>query len=219
MKKMAIILVLALVLAFAGCNEPEPKGDGNGKEGDFTSETIQEVLAKAENIDNIYYDSVMTVNGIPMMTVKYWIKGKKVKTELIAFGQTTTAIYDSQYMYTYDPQTDMYLKIEQEYAGEGDIKSLSNQALQETSLKEIKKEKVDGKNARVVEFTVIDDITGEEQEIKAWFWEKHGILLKMEVETSQGKMGMEIKDIEIGSVQDSVFEVPEDKIQSRDGFI
>jgi len=214
MKKILIlIIVVVLIVSFTGCTEtPEPKTneDGNGKAS--SEETIQDILAKAEKNTNFEYELYTESNlSTNIEGTKIFVKGGKWRFEDdISNG---TIIFDGENTYLYYYNDDVYI---QSGSMEGvffDLTDLSNQALNDSSLKEIGKEKIDGINTRKIEFNY-KAFSGKEK-VKAWVSESKGIIIKIEEET--GTI-IEMKNIVFNSVSDSLFEVPEDKIQSIEEY-
>ncbi|MBU2476629.1 DUF4412 domain-containing protein [Candidatus Micrarchaeota archaeon] len=206
-KKILIpVILLLLTVGFAGCPQ-QPNGDKGNPEM-----TLQEILAKGKNIDNIEYDLVV-IKPFPV-TAKFYQKGIKVKTETSFLGQTQITIFNGEKIYTYDSATDTYYETSAEGSSTGlDFKDFSSQALNDTELKEIGRETINNMPARKIEFNYKEPSTEEKTKISAWISEEYGIPIKMLMETSMGSAEMELKNIKTGLVSDSVFEIPADKIK------
>jgi outer membrane lipoprotein-sorting protein len=209
-KKILVLAILVfLAVAFAGCPQQNKNANADNSGSQLT---LQEILAKGKNIDNIEYDLVMTQ---PMsITAKFYQKGVKVKVETSFMGQTAIMVFNGEKAYAYDLTTDTYVETTAEGAAGMDFKDFSEQALKDVEIKELGKETVNGMNTRVIEFMYQGSGVEEKTKTKAWISEEYGIPVKMQVETSMGNAEMELKNIKIGTVSDSVFEVPADKIKS-----
>ena len=63
---------------------------------------------------------------------------------------------------------------------------------------------LEGKSCLVVEYT--DSGTT----VKAWVWEDTGIAIRREITGAEGKTIMELKNVVLGDIPDSMFTLPED---------
>ncbi len=225
-----LTVLICLLLVFSGCTEP-PKEKKEDKQDEIVEETIQEILGKAENITNLEYDEITSVQGeeiedpqgMEISSTKVFIKGGKFRVEMQYPEQEAKMIivFDEKTAYMYDPMTDTYLgqPIEgTEYDGKlslmfvEDLILMAKEALNDSEMKETGKEELNGMKTRIIEFTRIGRL-GQEQ-TKAWISEEHGLPIKFEsiIQGHENKLVIEIKNLKFNSVQDSVFEIPEDKI-------
>ncbi len=227
-KKMLFgLIILVLALSLAGCSEPVPDNNTNKNQNQnqdqASNESIQAILAKASGVKNIEYEIEMILNGTPLPAqLKIYEKGEKYRMETSFMEQSQTGIYDGQHAYTYDSATDTYYLMEDdEQTGSKpiDFSDMSIQASNDASMKELGKEEVSGLKTRIIEFSY----TAPEEEptkTKAWISEKYGIPVKFEATTGTGENEMKsvmiLKNIKIGTVKDSLFEVPQDKVKSYD---
>lgn len=218
-KILFLMFVFALLVSFSGCiNTPGPltnnedTANSNNNTVMPSGETIQQIFAKAKNVNNIEYTMTMSMNGEPLpMSSKIYQKGIKYKSETTFMGTTQSTIFDGENLYAYLSEKDTYYKYEDASAGSfggADFADVANQALSDTGLKELAKEKLNGLNTRKVEFTY------EQQKVTAWISEEYGILVKMDAEVEgQGTTSIELKDIKVNSVDDAVFVVPQNKVE------
>ena len=50
--------------------------------------------------------------------------------------------------------------------------------------------------------------TTETDNVKMWVWTKYGISIRIETTTTKGTAVVELKNISIGNISDSIFELP-----------
>lgn len=214
MNKAILLFVFVLLLFSFGCTEEK---NGKAKDGDKKAgQTIQEILEKGKSIDNIEYTMAL-IKPFPV-TAKIYQKGIKYRGEASVLGQTSISIFDGTNAYIYDPTKDVYYKSPDADGSTGtfDFEDFSEQALADTEMKELGKETINGMETRVIEFQYMGAGTDEALKTKAWVSEEYGIPVKFQFESDMGDVEMEYKDIKIGVVEDSMFEVPEDKIVEMD---
>jgi outer membrane lipoprotein-sorting protein len=217
MKKILVLLAaLFLVVSFSGCTQEtkiEPKKQ------EIKEETIQEILEKGKNVNNIKYD-VMLIKPFPI-TFKVQQKGKKYRTEATLMGQTSVTIFDGEKLYNYDPQEDIYYENPASTTNNGgmDFKDFSEQALKDPEMKETGKETINGMKTRIIEFNYKDRSSNETIKTKAWISEEYGIPVKLQMKSQPGEAEVELKNIQMNSVQDSVFVVPKEKIKSMEDLM
>ncbi len=216
MKKILLILIILLLVYFVGCTQ----------EKDPSTQTLEKILAKAENYTNLEYDMETnnTITGV-ILKSKVYQKGEKYRVESEAIGLAielkTTAIFDGKNFYAYIYEDDIYIKSETSLEEVLELMGVESEPesnlLDNPTLKEIGREKLNGLNTRVITYTTTATKPfgpSEEVQVKSWISEKYGIMVKSEIEMETGKMFVELKNIKIGSVKDSVFEVPKDKVKT-----
>lgn len=214
MKNVLIFMVLVvLIVSLTGCAEDTgTKAKENGNTETTSEETIQDILAKAEKNTNFEYELYTKSSlGANIEGAKVFVKDGKWRLEDEVSNGATIFDGENSYLYYYDD--DVYVQIGSMEGVFFDLTDLSDQALNDSSLKEIGKEKIDGVNTRIIEFTY--KVLSGEEKVKAWVSESTGIIIKIEEET--GTI-LEMKNLVLNSVSDSLFEVPEDKIQSIEDY-
>jgi hypothetical protein len=188
--------------------------------------SLEEILAKAENYTNLEYDMETnnTLGGV-IITSKVYRKGEKYKVESEAMGLKTLMIVDGKDLYSYIYEQDIYYKSELSLEEISELMGIESEPdknlIDNPTLKEIGREELNGLNTRVITYTTTATRpfgSPEEVQVKSWISEKYGITVKSEIETETGKVFIELKNIKFGTVQDSVFEVPKDKIKTFDDF-
>jgi len=222
MKKIvSLFIVLVLIISFTGCTQTtqEKKSENKEQGKEVSAETIQNILNKVKNIESVEYELAMALNDSPIpATLKAYQKGLKYRLETEFMGQESIAVYDGKFMYTYVPEEDIYYKAETETTSAMDFQEIAKQALNDISMKELGREEINGLNAIIIEFNYKE---GAEEAIKtkAWISEEYGIALKLESETEAGKVSIELKNVKINSVDDSVFIIPEEKVKLLDDYL
>jgi len=170
--------------------------------GEETTETLGEILSKAGDIASVKYDLIMTSEGMPSTTQKVWLKKNKMKTETTVEKNTQISIIDmdAKTIYMYLPAQNIATKMDFSDAPESPIESVEN--VENYNPVVIGSETIDGKACIVYEVTV------EGTKVKYWVWKERGFPIKVEAETSEGKVTTEYKNIEFEDIPDSVFELP-----------
>jgi len=195
------------------------------KKVEIEKESVEDILAKAENIGPVQYEIVSTISmtGVPqevttIVTMKVWQKMPYMRMDSTTAGTTTIMIVRPDAVYFYDASKDKYLKMTpEEMATKFTQKSfteLSKEIKESGTLKELGTEIIDGKLTTIIEYSITVEETIITQ--KLWIWNEKGVPLKAESTTGMGEIvtttKMEYKNFVFEDIPDSVFEVPEDKI-------
>jgi outer membrane lipoprotein-sorting protein len=172
---------------------PQPSGE------------LGDILGKASAIDSVTYDMVMTGTGMPSSTTKMWLKNEaqKMKTETTVQGQTSVLLVDwgSEVAYSYMPAQNLAIKM--------DLGTAPESPLEGTGIIEgydptvIGTETYDGKECLVVEYDA------EGVQTKMWLWKEYGFPVKVVTTADDATITVEYKNIDLGPIPDSVFELPE----------
>ncbi len=207
-----IIVVIALVgvgtwFLLDGQEALSPEGEEGVEEGvEEGTVSLTEILAKTKDIASVSYDIVATEAGEPTMLIKVWLKGKKLKTEMVIEGHRVVYLMDSeeQIAYAYSPEENMAVKMNfaDVQAGEEGYSAVVDEPESVVSSDSVivGREVMDGKNCLVIENSTKTE--------KGWIWEEYGLLIRMELTTDEGIDITEIKNIEFGDIPDSIFELP-----------
>jgi len=219
-KNVIFVLLVVLVFIFAGCTQsPEAKN---------SEETIQQILAKAKEPKNMEFEVVLTSERAPVnsMATKFYLKGEKYLAEIKTRETTYIQSFDGENIYNYSiSESGVYCKTDLSVSDllldVFDFELMAERALTASNLMELGKETIDGIKVRVIEFSYEDY---KEHKMKVWVSEEHGIAVKIREEFEVPDTPIagdstytvvdftELKNIKFNSVQDSVFEVPEEKI-------
>jgi len=167
-----------------------------------SEETIEEILAKANNINSLEFTLINfdgTESQIYQKNEKYRFDTKikaTVNSEEKTYAYSGISDGENKY-YSYEEEINPGFTPFVNF----DLIGLSKDALNDSELKEVGAEEINGKTTRIIEFT------SKSQKIKTWVSEEYGISVKMQVKTSMGNLEMELKNIKVNSVDDSVFDV------------
>jgi len=209
-----IIVVIALVgigtwVLLGGQEALIPEGEEGVEEGvEEEAGSLTEILAKTKDITSVKYDILVTEAGEPTFLIKVWLKGKKLRTEMVIEGHRVIYLMDSdeQLAYAYSPEENMALKMDfsDVQAGEEGYSAVVDEPESVVSSDSVivGREVMDGKNCLVIENSTKTE--------KGWIWEKYGLPIRMEWTTDEGINITEIKNIEFGDIPDSIFELPAD---------
>ena len=221
-----IIAIVGIILV-SGCSKQESSTELTTTQTskELAKESIQDILAKAENVGPVNYEvvSINSMTGLPQemiteVTMKVWQKIPYMKIESTTVGTTTKMIVHPDATYFYDAAKDKYSKKTAEemtaMVSQKPFEEFSRDIRESTTLKELGTEIIDGKLTTIVEYSV--DVEGTPVKQKLWIWNEKGIPLKVESSISMEEIvtttNMEYKNFVFEDIPDSVFEVPEDKI-------
>jgi outer membrane lipoprotein-sorting protein len=219
MKRVLLLLIVVfLIVSFSGCTETQPEQKTKENGTIVSGEDIKEILTKAENTKNFEYDfegTLIDFRGEFTSTAKVYALGEKSRMEFEEEGKKKAIVDNGDYEYIYDYETDSWSRDFYPMI-RYDLHDISKKALEDSGLKELGTEKVDGLNTRIIEFTYKDefDATADEK-IKAWISEDYGIALKMEIrniETDKLKIKSEMSNFKVNTVKESMVTVPEEAI-------
>ena len=194
---IATLLITALLVASCG---------GSATSEPTTTETLEEILAQAANVEMVKYDCVMTGSGGELIT-KVWFKGNKMKTESSFEGQVSTyLLMDTGDIYRWDsPENEPQevRSVPEQVFGYVDAISFATW-LSGENLTIIGSENIDGKDCLVVEYASDDT----ESTMKAWLWKEKRFLVRLDLISPEGTTTIEFRNIDFGDIPDSVFELP-----------
>lgn len=215
---LTAILVLSL---FTGCSKPAPEATP-----DAVEPAVAEAPAAEESMDNdglfnvmagsadymskgVSYDYEMTA-GDQVIKTRYAYKNGDVRIEGNAGGYQSVTITKSDAIYMLNMADKTGFKMPKTVGsdtgaeGMGDLKP--EETMDKDAVKVIGNEDLNGEPCVV--FTTKDKVAG--YEMKMWVHKKYGVMMKMEAETPEGKMKLEIKNLKVGDIPDSEFEIPAD---------
>lgn len=196
-------------------------------------ESIQDILAKGENIGPVQYEMV-TITSATVLgksesiigTTNVWLKIPYMKMESIISGVPGKGveIMRPDGTYIYDASKDKYLNVTSK-TKETAEKNLSfaefiKEIKENKTLKELGTEIINEKLTTIIEYSVGELVVEKNlltQTMKLWIWNEKGIPLKGELTTKAGNniistTKMEFKNFVFADIPDSLFEVPKDKI-------
>ena len=157
---------------------------------------------------SVSYDQKIT-QGRQVMTSKVSMKDQMFRMDMTAEGQATATIHNASGTYTYMPAENMAMKLPVLNASSRPIEHADNyqQYLQERHAQRIGTETVDGHPCEIYRFT--DPDTGDL--VTAWVWIEKQFPIKMEIDGAEGKILVEIQNLQLGAaLPEALFELPPD---------
>lgn len=214
---VAILLLFVMNLLVAGCGKkasetsiPAPK-EAAQTSSTSSDTSAQGLITKGMAVSNISYDSEISVPEGNKVSMKAWIKGKKMRTEMpnTEGSGSIVSIIDSEQgvLYMYQPEQKMATKMSISMSQQDSSPSPKEtmESLKPNEMKYISKDTVDGKKCLVYEFQA-----GNKETSKVWLWEDYGVPLKIEATTDGKKSVMEYHNVKLDEIPASMFEIPAD---------
>ncbi|MDD4995103.1 MAG: hypothetical protein PHW53_01370 [Patescibacteria group bacterium] len=205
MKKFFILpIIFALLLLGAGCG----KDSGTTETSPTPSDSLEEITSKAEKIQEMSCDLVVTSGEEPEYTAKMYMKGTRMRQEFELQGQKIVMLGDmATALYMYYPDKNTAIKTD---LSESQDKTKNNpyeyidESADSTTI--IGHETIDNKKCVVTETK-----TGVGENLiikKMWIWEKYDMPIKIVSTSGNQVTTTEYKNIEIGNQSDALFELP-----------
>lgn len=196
----SILFLTVFVLVGAGC--------GGGSVGTGERPSVTEVTQKATDLAGYQFEATLKQTGQPVVNFEMWVKGDKMKWSGSPQGQEMVYYMDmaEQSAIIYMPAQNMAMR--QNF---GEVKKTVGDSPHKTSvgLPEREPENLgltswDGKTCLLVKATADNGDV-----IKWWLWTEYGIPIKTETTSPDGKSIItEFRNIEMGDISDSEFELP-----------
>ena len=221
------VLIIGVILS-AGCVDDKPAEEATAPSSTQPSTTeastteapttpssgglLSDLLDKAKGSPSATYDLVISGGATPgEMTSKVWSTETKERMDSTFMGMKSTLIIDkeAQVMYDYNPDKNTATKMDFSGADTQKQTQSFSEVMAKYDPKVVGTETIDGKKCTVIEFDVTVADTTMTQTM--WVWDAHGFPVKMEMTSSltPGTTVIEMKNIEFGPIQNSVFELPE----------
>jgi len=210
-----LLLLFVMTILVAGCGKKASETSAPApKEAAQTSSTsgdtsAQGLITKGMAVSNISYDCEVSVPEGNKVSMKAWIKGKKMRTEMsnTEGSGSIVSIIDSEQgvVYMYQPEQKMATKMSMSMSPQGNSPSPQETmaSLKPNELKYTGKDTVDGKKCLVYEYVENKETS------KIWLWEDYGVPLKIEATTDGKKSVMEYRNVKLDEIPASMFELPE----------
>jgi hypothetical protein len=217
MKKGRIVLgimVMLLIAVLVGCGggggggdaqttlptgTTTPHTDKTPTNTDTGGSSLNQILGQSTTYESVYYEMVSSVSGQGSMTMKYWMKGDKIRIEMVGMGTITLMDMAAKTMYYYTPATNTAIKmvydITQEPDKPGEIIDYHPNI--------VGTEIFDGKECTVIEYS------HGGVSAKAWIWNDTGFPVKMETTAAGVTTTVVWKNFDFSNIPDSMFELPE----------
>ena len=151
------------------------------------------------------YDQ-QTTQGRNVSNGKVSLKDELFRMETTAQGQTAVILHNREGTFTVMPSEGMAMKTAL-HPGQGPVRGASNYAqyLRERQAERIGAETVDGYACDIYRFT--DPEAGGT--VTAWVWKEKMFPIRFEIEGTDGKMLVELSNIQLGAnIPDADFQLP-----------
>lgn len=226
MKKILALFLMSMVVftLFYGCSKPSPAAPADlppVAEAPTTpaeppaaevtdKDGILKLLGESPDVmkKGISYDYVMMVGEQQTMTSKFSYKGENIRMEGLDPSNPSLMITKGKELFIINPQEKTGFKMSTELEGDanptGDVKP--EESMDKDSLNVVGKEDVNGEPC----YVVLTKNVADDSEMKLWLHQKYGIMMKMESQSSEGKVLIEVKNLKVGDIPDSLFEIPSD---------
>lgn len=208
-----IILATGLLTACGGDKAQPEKPAAEEKKAQETpkgEETLKSLFANSKEIKAMSFTMVVTADGKTLTSGKMWVKGNKFKMENSAEGMDTAIFYadgDKKIAYSYIPSQQMATKMDYgqaetqtQYSPLDYSEEYGND--EKMDFKVVGTEVVNGYKCEVIE------MVDKEGTAKLWVSKELGLPIKIESKTGGSHTVMEYKDIQVGNIPDSEFELP-----------
>ena len=167
-----------------------------------TAESLSDILAKAGGVTGLQCDVVYTTSEGTETVKMYWEEGK-MRMETTVEGESVIMIFredTEELIMIYPAQNAAYVM--SFTAPEDETPVEESEGIPTDTAEVIGTEVVDGKLCTVVQYT--EGVST----VKAWIWTQYGIPLKVQVTTDGEVTTTEFKNVVVGDVPNSLFEVP-----------
>ena len=209
-RDIIIIIVLILLIGFgAWVLLGGKKAIAPGEEPVIKEEStlsLTEIFGKAKEISSLKYNMVVTAPGEIAETVKMWRKGNKMRMEGSFEGQSIIYLMDVDnqlaYMYFSAENTAMEISLGEVQESVGESPTEQSESVMRYNPTTLGTEILDGKSCLVIKYTTATE------EVKMWTWTKYGLSIKTESTTDEGTSIIELKNIDLSAIPDSMFELP-----------
>jgi outer membrane lipoprotein-sorting protein len=164
-----------------------------------TGDNLENIISQAASFPTVYYEMVSTISGTMTMTVKYWMKNRKVRAEMSDTGIITLMNMDTHTMYMYTPATNTAVKMVYDAS---QVPGNPNQILDYTP-NVVGTETIDGKVCTIIEYNY------GQASVKTWIWNDKGYPVRMETTSNGVTSVVEWRNFNFSDIDDSMFELPE----------
>lgn len=209
---LVVGVVVLIGVSWWGSREPVDEGvslpEESSEEGETSESSLTEILATAKDLPSYALDIVTSYPGGEAMTARLWVKDGSRKMESTAEGKTMIYLLQeaTQSSYVYFPESKTGMQLDWDTAQTTAKGMLGEQLTDPETFQPtiVGEEILDGKDCLVTQWT------REGTEGKSWIWKEYGLPIRTET-TVEGETSVaEFKNIQIGNVADSEFELPND---------
>ena len=186
------------------------------------TESIQDILNKAEDIESVYYEMVMSMDmteiGTQQATMKIWKKGLYLKemitSEFNGITSTISLIQRPDGTYLYDEELGYYeIEIKEALSYLSFIDYFDTDMvmlyIENQTAMDLETEVIDGKEATIIDYAPSGD--DESISVMLWMWNEKGLPLKAIVDMDIEEMSMYIevsfKNYSFNDISDDIFDI------------
>ena len=209
---LVVGVVVLIGVSWWGSREPVDEGvsspEANLAEEGIPASSLTEILATAKDLPSYTLDMVTSYPGGEAVTARLWIKDGSRKLESAAEGETMIYLLQAatQSSYIYFPESKTGMQLDWNTAqttAEGMLgEQLTDLETHQPTI--VGEEILDGKDCLVTQWTT------EGAEGKSWIWMEYGLPIRTEMTVEGETIITELKNIQIGNIADSEFELPDD---------
>jgi len=210
---LVVGVIVLIGVSWWGSREPVDEEvsspEENLAEEGIPASSLTEILATAKDLPSYAFDMVADYLGEETIS-RLWVKDGSTKMETTSEAGTTVYLMqaETQSAYLYFPEKKTGMQLEWDDTAQttsggmfGDEYIAEIQANQPIIVGE---EMLDGKNCLVTQWTA------EGMEEKVWIWKEYGLPIRTEITMGGETNVTEFRNIQIGNVADSEFELPDD---------
>lgn len=218
MKRIVGVLMTVLLLAAGtACSKPAPAPETQppaeapaaeaAAEQTPDKDGILSLMAGGQNVmkDGMSYEYILTMGDIVTKS-RFAFRGNNVRIEGLDAMNPSLMITKGEDLYIINPKDKTGFKMSAEAdAGAsptGEVNPEEN--MDPDTMNILGKDVIDGEPCYIVESANVVDGNA----MKFWIHEKYGIVMRMESMSNEGKILMEIKNLKVGNIPDSEFEIP-----------
>lgn len=194
---------------------PSPAADPDTpvSSGETMSESqLAALFSGGREMSEVSYEMNLTGPTMDTIQTRIWLKGERMRSESEAMGMNFIMIYDTEAVYTLDPQEKTAMKMPVEMGMDGAMEPITADDLTEEldteTMEYLGTEMVNGVQCHVVQTS--DSLTGVQMTI--WLHADYGFPMKMEGKGAgpEDQFLMEVTNFNVGGVSDDLFVVPSD---------
>ncbi len=229
-RKPAIFLLLLLIMSLTlfACRAEEETTQTDQRNSDtiidvpdetppagivqeLNDEQAAELFSRGQELDELYYEMNMVTYEMGGIELLVWMKGDRMRVETELMNQHIIMIYDTDAVYTLDPQERSAFKMPIDVNKNGVDPFTSDDITDEFdsgNLEYIGIEEYNGIICHVIQST--DPQEGHV--VRMWLHPENGFPMKMESVTDvpEEQYLMEVTELRVTSVSDEVFMIPSD---------
>jgi outer membrane lipoprotein-sorting protein len=219
-----LLIIITMILLACGVEEEPPQADQDNSDTlievpeqtppaaivqELDDEQAAELFSRGQDLDELYYEMNMVTYEMGAIELLVWMKGERMRVETELMDQHIIMIYDTDAVYTLDPQERSAFKMPIDVNMDGADPFTSDDITDEFdsgNLEYLGIEEYDGITCHVIQST--DPQEGHV--VRMWLHPENGFPMKMESVTDvpEEQYLMEVTELRVTSVSDDVFMIP-----------